>query len=94
MRVFFLFFFLKVTLPTGTAIQINIDNIYNTKFLSAFINPSIYDWHNTRGLCGNISDNCEDDFRDPTGTPTGDAGSNLACTAARFTPTRFINSWR
>lgn len=79
-------------MPSGTLIEIHISS---STSLAAFINPSVHDWRNSRGLCGFISNNCPDDFTTPDGTKVTIPGVNDACSASRIEQAGdFIKSWQ
>ncbi|CAC5415502.1 unnamed protein product [Mytilus coruscus] len=81
-------------MPSETWIEIRLSSSFPT-ILTAFINPSMDDWMNSRGLCGFVSHNCPDDFIKPDGNKAAIPGVDLMCSAPRIEGAEtFIRSWQ
>lgn len=83
----------QVRVPSGAWIEILISSSV-PQILTVFINPSVHDWMNSRGLCGFISHSCPDDFMKPDGTKAAIPGVDHSCSAPRIdSAEEFIQSW-
>ncbi|XP_046351564.2 uncharacterized protein LOC124132030 [Haliotis rufescens] len=86
----------QVYLPTGGKVDINFYR--KSRYLNVYIYPSVQDVGKSRGLCGNLSDVCNDDFVMRDGSYSTDKTSTDACNAGyrvwENLLTTFSNSWR
>ncbi|XP_071110645.1 LOW QUALITY PROTEIN: uncharacterized protein [Haliotis cracherodii] len=86
----------EVYLPTGGKVDINF--YPKSKYLNVYIYPSVQDVGKSRGLCGNLSGVCNDDFVMRDGNYSADNTSTDDCNAGyrvwENLLTTFSNSWR
>lgn len=83
----------QIFFPTETRVDIT----WSIGLFNVDITASVHDYMKTRGLCGNLSDTCTDDFllKDNTSSTTHIHlhECNKAVTSQRDSPSDFITSW-
>ncbi|CAC5422194.1 unnamed protein product [Mytilus coruscus] len=82
----------RITFPTGTSISVRIARVNPVNFLDIEIRPSADDFNNTEGLCGTLTNSCEDDF------PLRNGSSKATATSCHnrlysFANKEFSDSW-
>lgn len=82
--------------PLGTRIE---STFRGETFLTVQIFPSLRDFNKTKGLCGTLTNDCQDDFLKADGTYYTDSNtakrcSDLGLTDYRFQPDAFSETWR
>lgn len=82
--------------PIGTRIE---STFRDETFMTVQIFPSLRDVRKTRGLCGTLTDNCQDDFLKADGNNYTDDNtrkncSHLGLSDYSFQPNEFSESWR
>lgn len=82
--------------PLGTRIE---STFRGETFMTVQIFPSLRDVGKTKGLCGTLTNNCQDDFLKADGTYYNDGNtarncSELSMADYQFQPDAFSETWR